>query len=177
MGHGPSPSSSTPGAEKREKQYRAHQGFGDHHGGVTGAHTYFYADEAKCDQHMETFLRCIDASSECSRVLDSPTVLGTARISQSHNHHTSPAQRLMVRLTLSLWFHPGGSSEDGFSAIKLTALARPQFLVSARAVTECGGAEPGPQMMLLLGQVPYGISNNGSEEWAPRACPLRAQDP
>uniref|UniRef100_A0A8C9KVH6 Proline dehydrogenase n=1 Tax=Serinus canaria TaxID=9135 RepID=A0A8C9KVH6_SERCA len=73
------------GAEKREKQYRAHQGFGDHHGGVTGAHTYFYADEAKCDQHMETFLRCIDASS--------------------------------------------GSSEDGFSAIKLTALARPQFLV------------------------------------------------
>ncbi|XP_071301911.1 proline dehydrogenase 1, mitochondrial isoform X5 [Agelaius tricolor] len=73
------------GAEKREKQYRVHQGFGDHHGGVTGAHTYFYADEAKCDQHMETFLRCIDASS--------------------------------------------GSSEEGFSAIKLTALARPQFLV------------------------------------------------
>uniref|UniRef100_A0A8C5TS72 Proline dehydrogenase n=1 Tax=Malurus cyaneus samueli TaxID=2593467 RepID=A0A8C5TS72_9PASS len=65
-----------------EKQYRAQQGFGDHHG---GAHTYFYADEAKCDQHMEIFLRCIDASS--------------------------------------------GSSEDGFSAIKLTALARPQFLV------------------------------------------------
>uniref|UniRef100_A0A8C3GYU1 Proline dehydrogenase n=2 Tax=Corvus moneduloides TaxID=1196302 RepID=A0A8C3GYU1_CORMO len=73
------------GAEQREKQYRAHQGFGDHRGGVTGAHTYFYADEAKCDQHMETFLHCIDASS--------------------------------------------GSSEDGFSAIKLTALARPQFLV------------------------------------------------
>ncbi|NWR20354.1 PROD dehydrogenase, partial [Emberiza fucata] len=85
MEHGPSPSSPTPGAEKREKQYRVHQGFGDHHGGVTGAHTYFYADETKCDQHMETFLRCIDASS--------------------------------------------GSSEDGFSAIKLTALARPQFLV------------------------------------------------
>ncbi|XP_023793551.1 proline dehydrogenase 1, mitochondrial-like isoform X1 [Cyanistes caeruleus] len=85
VGHGPSSSSSTPGAEKREKQYQAHQGFGDHHGGVTSAHTYFYTDEAKCDQHMETFLRCIDASS--------------------------------------------GSSEDGFSAIKLTALARPQFLV------------------------------------------------
>ncbi|NXS14947.1 PROD dehydrogenase, partial [Neodrepanis coruscans] len=46
---------------------------------------YRYADEAKCDQHMETFLRCIDAS--------------------------------------------GGSSQEGFSAIKLTALARPQFLV------------------------------------------------
>ncbi|NXK40581.1 PROD dehydrogenase, partial [Piprites chloris] len=75
----------TGGAEQREKQYRTHQGFGDHYAGVTGVHTYFYADEAKCDQHMETFLRCIDASS--------------------------------------------GSSVDGFSAIKLTALARPQFLV------------------------------------------------
>lgn len=87
-------------------------------------------------------------------VLDSPPVLGTARISQSHHHRISPARGLTVKLPLSLWFHPGGSSEDGFSAIKLTALARPQFLVSARAVTECGGAEPGPQMMLLLGQVP-----------------------
>ncbi|NXG08163.1 PROD dehydrogenase, partial [Sakesphorus luctuosus] len=69
------------GAEQREKQYGAHQGSGDHY----GAHTHFCTDEAKCDQHMEIFLRCIDAS--------------------------------------------GGSSEDGFSAIKLTALARPQFLV------------------------------------------------
>ncbi|XP_071427862.1 proline dehydrogenase 1, mitochondrial [Pithys albifrons albifrons] len=69
------------GAEQREKQYGTHQGSGDHY----GAHTHFYTDEAKCDQHMEIFLRCIDAS--------------------------------------------GGSSEDGFSAIKLTALARPQFLV------------------------------------------------
>ncbi|XP_072736505.1 proline dehydrogenase 1, mitochondrial isoform X2 [Ciconia boyciana] len=73
------------GAEQREKQYRAHRGFGDRRGGVISARTYFYADEAKCDQHMETFLRCIDASS--------------------------------------------GSSEDGFSAIKLTALGRPQFLL------------------------------------------------
>uniref|UniRef100_A0A8B9GDK6 Proline dehydrogenase n=1 Tax=Amazona collaria TaxID=241587 RepID=A0A8B9GDK6_9PSIT len=73
------------GAEQREKQYRAHPGFGDRRGGVISARTYFYADEAKCDQHMETFLRCIDASS--------------------------------------------GSSEDGFSAIKLTALGRPQFLL------------------------------------------------
>ncbi|XP_030357720.1 proline dehydrogenase 1, mitochondrial-like isoform X2 [Strigops habroptila] len=73
------------GAEQREKQYRAHPGFGDRRGGVISARTYFYADEAKCDQHMETFLHCIDASS--------------------------------------------GSSENGFSAIKLTALGRPQFLL------------------------------------------------
>ncbi|NXI68741.1 PROD dehydrogenase, partial [Anseranas semipalmata] len=75
----------TGGAEQREKQYRAHREFADRRNRVVSARTYFYADEAKCDQHMETFLRCIDASS--------------------------------------------GSSEDGFSAIKLTALGRPQFLL------------------------------------------------
>lgn len=69
-------------------------------------------------------------------VLDSSTVLGTEG-SLSPTTTVSPAQGL----TLSLWLHPGGSSDDGFSAIKLTALARPQFLVSARAVTQCGGAD------------------------------------
>ncbi|KAI1882416.1 hypothetical protein AGOR_G00250470 [Albula goreensis] len=64
--------------EQREKKYQAHRRFGDRRGGVISARTYFYADEAKCDHHMETFLNCIRAS--------------------------------------------GGSSEDGFSAIKMTAL-------------------------------------------------------
>ncbi|GAA6218653.1 proline dehydrogenase 1, mitochondrial-like [Lates japonicus] len=73
------------GEDHREEKYKAHKQFGDHRGGVTGARTYFYADEAKCDQHMETFLKCIKAS--------------------------------------------GGSSVDGFSAIKMTALGRPQFLL------------------------------------------------
>ncbi|XP_036209349.1 proline dehydrogenase 1, mitochondrial-like isoform X2 [Myotis myotis] len=73
------------GASKREKQYQAHQAFGDRRDGVVSARTYFYANEAKCDRHMETFLRCIEAS--------------------------------------------GGASDDGFSAIKLTALGRPQFLL------------------------------------------------
>ncbi|XP_078511810.1 proline dehydrogenase 1, mitochondrial [Lissotriton helveticus] len=73
------------GEGSREKKYQVQPGFGDRRGGVTCARTYFYADEAKCDQHMETFLGCIEAS--------------------------------------------GGSSEDGFSAIKLTALGRPQFLL------------------------------------------------
>ncbi|XP_062398655.1 proline dehydrogenase 1, mitochondrial [Sardina pilchardus] len=75
----------SPGENLRENKYKAHRQFGDRRGGVTGARTYFYADEAKCDQHMETFLKCIKAS--------------------------------------------GGSSEDGFSAIKMTALGRPQFLL------------------------------------------------
>uniref|UniRef100_A0A8C2CYF9 Proline dehydrogenase n=1 Tax=Cyprinus carpio TaxID=7962 RepID=A0A8C2CYF9_CYPCA len=72
-------------SDHREKKFTAHRKFGDRREGVTSTHTYFYADEAKCDQHMETFLKCIKAS--------------------------------------------GGSSEDGFSAIKMTALGRPQFLL------------------------------------------------
>ncbi|KAM7391201.1 hypothetical protein PAMP_021908 [Pampus punctatissimus] len=73
------------GEDHREKKHKAHKPSGDRRGGVTGGRTYFYADEAKCDQHMEIFIKCIKAS--------------------------------------------GGSSMDGFSAIKMTALGRPQFLL------------------------------------------------
>ncbi|XP_072311571.1 proline dehydrogenase 1, mitochondrial [Eucyclogobius newberryi] len=69
----------------REKKFKAHRQFGDRRGGVISARTYFYADEAKCDKQMETFINCIRAS--------------------------------------------GGASADGFSAIKMTALGRPQFLL------------------------------------------------
>ncbi|XP_047426216.1 proline dehydrogenase 1, mitochondrial-like [Mugil cephalus] len=75
----------SPGADHREKKYKAHRQFGDRRGGVISARTYFYADEAKCDNQMETFINCIKAS--------------------------------------------GGASSDGFSAIKMTALGRPQFLL------------------------------------------------
>ncbi|XP_044029438.1 proline dehydrogenase 1, mitochondrial [Siniperca chuatsi] len=75
----------SPGADRREKQYKAHRQFGDRRGGVISARTYFYADESKCDNQMETFINCIKAS--------------------------------------------GGASADGFSAIKMTALGRPQFLL------------------------------------------------
>lgn len=54
--------STFPGTSKREKQYQAHRAFGDRRDGVVSARTYFYANEAKCDSHMETFLRCIEAS-------------------------------------------------------------------------------------------------------------------
>uniref|UniRef100_A0A3B5LK77 Proline dehydrogenase n=1 Tax=Xiphophorus couchianus TaxID=32473 RepID=A0A3B5LK77_9TELE len=69
----------------REKNYEAGEQLGDSQREVIGTCTYFYADEAKCDQHMETFMKCIKAS--------------------------------------------GGSSMDGFSAIKMTALGRPQLLL------------------------------------------------
>uniref|UniRef100_A0A8C5GQ27 Proline dehydrogenase n=1 Tax=Gouania willdenowi TaxID=441366 RepID=A0A8C5GQ27_GOUWI len=54
--------------------------------GGTKAFTCTNSEEAKCDRHMETFIKCIKAS--------------------------------------------GWSSTDGFSAIKMTALGRPQFLLN-----------------------------------------------
>ncbi|XP_061554857.1 proline dehydrogenase 1, mitochondrial [Phycodurus eques] len=75
----------SPGADHREKKYKAHRQFSDRRGGVISARTYFYADEVKCDNQLETFINCIKAS--------------------------------------------GGASADGFSAIKMTALGRPQFLL------------------------------------------------
>uniref|UniRef100_A0A671XTW7 Proline dehydrogenase n=1 Tax=Sparus aurata TaxID=8175 RepID=A0A671XTW7_SPAAU len=49
----------SPDADHREKKYKAHRQFGDRRGGVISARTYFYADESKCDNQMETFINCI----------------------------------------------------------------------------------------------------------------------
>ncbi|XP_060928676.1 proline dehydrogenase 1, mitochondrial [Limanda limanda] len=105
----------SPGAAHREKKYKAHRQFGDRRGGVISARTYFYADEAKCDNQMETFIKCIKAS--------------------------------------------GGASVDGFSAIKLTALGRPQFLlqfsevlVQWRNFFSFLAAQQGKSEMMLLEQ-------------------------
>uniref|UniRef100_A0A8D3AI03 Proline dehydrogenase n=1 Tax=Scophthalmus maximus TaxID=52904 RepID=A0A8D3AI03_SCOMX len=69
-----------------KEKHKVHKQLGERRGGATGgAPTYSNSNEAKCDQHMETFIKCIKAS--------------------------------------------GGSSMDGFSAIKMTALGRPQFLL------------------------------------------------
>lgn len=57
-----------PDADQREKKYKAHRQFGDRRGGVISARTYFYADEAKCDTQMETFINCIKASGESGHV-------------------------------------------------------------------------------------------------------------
>lgn len=54
----------SPDSDQREKKYKAHRQFGDRRGGVISARTYFYADEAKCDNQMETFINCIKASGE-----------------------------------------------------------------------------------------------------------------
>ncbi|CAL8249051.1 unnamed protein product [Merluccius merluccius] len=67
------------------EESKAHARFGERRGGASEAASYLYADEAKCDRHVETFLKCIRAS--------------------------------------------GGGAMEGFSAIKMTALGRPQFLL------------------------------------------------
>ncbi|KAJ3604745.1 hypothetical protein NHX12_029484 [Muraenolepis orangiensis] len=69
------------GPEEDQLQEKTDAAFGEGRGGGS----YFYADEAKCDQHLQTFLKCIRAS--------------------------------------------GGGSMEGFSAIKITALGRPKFLL------------------------------------------------
>ncbi|CAL8327708.1 unnamed protein product [Arctogadus glacialis] len=73
------------GAEHRQGKHGMNTQCGERHGGSSEAGTCFYADEAKCDRNVETFLECIRAS--------------------------------------------GGGALEGFSAIKMTALARPQFLL------------------------------------------------
>ena len=45
------------------KKYRAHYDFGDRRDLVTSARTYFYEDEAHCDENMQTFINSIDAVS------------------------------------------------------------------------------------------------------------------
>ncbi|KAK2093099.1 hypothetical protein P7K49_029628 [Saguinus oedipus] len=52
--------------EEERESTEAHWAFGDHRDGVISARTYFYANEAKCDSHMETLLHCIEASGAAS---------------------------------------------------------------------------------------------------------------
>lgn len=77
-------------AEKHLKQFKAYPKFGDRREGVASARTYFYTDEKKCDDNLETLIECIRVA--------------------------------------------GATSDDGFAAIKLTALGRPQILLNLSEV-------------------------------------------
>uniref|UniRef100_A0A3B4B4Y3 Proline dehydrogenase n=1 Tax=Periophthalmus magnuspinnatus TaxID=409849 RepID=A0A3B4B4Y3_9GOBI len=88
--------------DRRGKQHQEHANF---HGGASGTATYFHADESKCDRHVSTFMKCIKASG------------GSGRRRNGTDSY-SPCVRLS-----------GATSSDGFSAIKMTALGRPQFLL------------------------------------------------
>nr|XP_039262142.1 proline dehydrogenase 1, mitochondrial-like isoform X1 [Styela clava] len=43
-------------------KFKAHREFGDRRHKVVSARTYFYTDEAKCDENMKMFMKCIDAA-------------------------------------------------------------------------------------------------------------------
>lgn len=43
------------------KQFQSNKEFENRSEKVVSARTYFYEDEHKCDVHLETFLKCIDA--------------------------------------------------------------------------------------------------------------------
>lgn len=51
------------GKNLREKMHTAQKQHEDHFGGMTAAEKYC-DDEATCDQHMETFIKCIKASGK-----------------------------------------------------------------------------------------------------------------
>lgn len=53
---------SSTGEDHREKE--SEELFVSGQGGWNAARTYSHPDEAKCDQHMETFIKCIKASGE-----------------------------------------------------------------------------------------------------------------
>ncbi|XP_048252293.1 proline dehydrogenase 1, mitochondrial-like isoform X2 [Haliotis rufescens] len=53
-------------AAERDIRYRAHKEFGDRREKVISARTYFYEDEAHCDENLETFMKCIDAVSDAT---------------------------------------------------------------------------------------------------------------
>ncbi|XP_071946638.1 proline dehydrogenase 1, mitochondrial-like [Antedon mediterranea] len=72
------------------EKFKAYPQFADRRKDVSSARTYFYKDEHKCDQNLQTLLQCVDAS--------------------------------------------GASSENGFAAVKLTALGRPQLLLNLSEV-------------------------------------------
>lgn len=49
------------GNKEVAKQFQLNRDFADRREKVISARTYFYEDEHKCDAHLETFLKCIDA--------------------------------------------------------------------------------------------------------------------
>ncbi|XP_020294305.1 proline dehydrogenase 1, mitochondrial isoform X2 [Pseudomyrmex gracilis] len=98
------------GDEKREgplKKYHVEKSFADRRYKVSSARTYFYLNEASCERNMDIFIRCLEAVA-------------------------SDIETLTRRVTKYVF--AGASMGMGITAVKLTALGRPQLLLQLSEV-------------------------------------------
>lgn len=102
-------------------QYSVDKSFADRRLKVKSARTYFYLNEATCERNMEIFIKCLEAVS------------GNYRIGESIYYLPPAPSRFCDHIDLmSFCCFSGATFGTGITAIKLTALGRPQLLVSAR---------------------------------------------
>lgn len=102
--------------------------FGDRREYVTGARTYFYEDEEKCDENLEHFIRGIDAVSGDSLCF----VVSKSLLKLKFKIFSSKFEDIFLKhvlMDLFIYICSGATNATGFAAVKLTALGRPQFLV------------------------------------------------
>ncbi|XP_074641976.1 proline dehydrogenase 1, mitochondrial-like [Tubulanus polymorphus] len=103
-------------ASDENVRYRAHEEFGDRRENVTGARTYFYEDEAKCDKTMEIFLRSIDAVSGSTQSTGFAAIKLTALGRPQFLLQMSEALVEMRRLFNLISENPDGSSSQTISS-------------------------------------------------------------
>ncbi|EFN64404.1 Proline oxidase, mitochondrial [Camponotus floridanus] len=108
------------GDEKREgplKKYHVEKSFADRRYKVSSARTYFYLNEASCERNMDIFIRCLEAVAK-----DEVKTLQLKYPSQNITTHVQADP------------YPGASMGMGITAVKLTALGRPQLLLQLSEV-------------------------------------------
>ncbi|EFN89402.1 Proline oxidase, mitochondrial [Harpegnathos saltator] len=140
------------GDEKREgplKKYHVEKSFADRRYKVSSARTYFYLNEASCERNMDIFIRCLEAVAAGD--LD---VVAIIEITRAEIKIKIKIERTLYACTftadevktLRLKYpyhditrndqveHPGASMGMGITAVKLTALGRPQLLLQLSEV-------------------------------------------
>ncbi|KAG5326220.1 PROD dehydrogenase, partial [Pseudoatta argentina] len=108
------------GDEKREgplKKYHVEKSFADRRYKVSSARTYFYLNEASCERNMDIFIRCLEAVAKDE--------IQTLKLKYPSQNITTHAQ---------IDPNPGASMGIGITAVKLTALGRPQLLLQLSEV-------------------------------------------
>ncbi|KYM97930.1 Proline dehydrogenase, mitochondrial [Cyphomyrmex costatus] len=113
------------GDEKREgplKKYHVEKSFADRRYKVSSARTYFYLNEASCERNMDIFIRCLEAVAK-----DEVHTLRLKFPSQNITTHDQADPNPESIFT-------GASMGMGITAVKLTALGRPQLLLQLSEV-------------------------------------------